>query len=581
MNWEIYRKLLAYIRPYKGRLAISIIASIGVAGSDAAAAKLVQPFIDWIIVEGQSAYLTVVPLIVVGLATFKGISRYGQEYFIRTAGQLVMLDLRNEVFGHTMSLSMRYFTRVPSGTVMSRILNDITLIQASVAEVLVGLLKESMTLVSLTAVAFYADWKMALMAFIVLPLSAWPAASIGRSIKNYSQKGQAAMGDLTTALEQSLSGIKVIKAFGTENAEVEKFKAENRAFYRFFRKVIKYDAASSPVMEILLSISGAGVLWYGLNRVFSGDMTQGELFSILAAVLFMYTPAKKLSKLYNRIQQAIGAAERVFELRAEPVDVGDRPGAATLNKVNGEVRFDGVSFAYDDEKVLDDFSFTARPGEVVALVGSSGAGKTTVAGLLNRFYDVTDGAIRIDGTDIREVTLDSLRANIALVDQETFLFNQTVRDNILYGCPSADSGKLDDAIDQAFARDFIAQLPEGLDTRIGDRGVRLSGGQRQRLCIARAILRDAPILILDEATSALDTESESMVQKALQNLMKNRTTIVIAHRLSTVMHADNILVLDRGRIVEQGKHEELISHDGLYRRLYSMQFQNGNEAESI
>lgn len=580
MNWKIYKKLLGYIRPYKGRLTISIIASLGVAGSDAAAAKLVQPFMDWIIVDQRFEYIKYVPFVVIFLAAFKGISRYGQEYFIRTAGQLVMFDLRNEVFRHTLSLSMRFFSRVPSGTVMSRILNDITLMQSAVAEVLVGLLKETLTLVSLTIVAFYSDWKMALMAFVVLPLSAWPAATIGRRIKKYSQKGQAAMGELTTALEQSLSGVKVIKAFGTETSEVDKFQQENRSFYSFFRKVIMYGAASSPVMEILLSFGAAAVVWYGLNRVSEGLMTQGELFSILAAIMFMYTPAKKLSKLYNRVQQAIGAAVRVFELRAEQIEIVDNSDAKEVGRVEGHVEFDHVTFAYDDEKVLDDFSLQAEPGEVVALVGSSGAGKSTVAGLLNRFYDVTSGAVKIDGHDIREISLDSLRANLALVDQETFLFNETVRSNILYGCPDADEQKLNDAIDQAYARGFIDQLPEGLDTRIGDRGVRLSGGQRQRLCIARAILRDAPILILDEATSALDTESESMVQKALQNLMHNRTTLVIAHRLSTIMHADKILVLDRGRIIEKGRHEELLQREGLYKRLYEMQFQNGHDAET-
>ncbi|PLX74837.1 MAG: ABC transporter permease [Desulfuromonas sp.] len=577
MNWDIYRKLLSYVRPYKGRLFVSVIASIGVAGSDAAAAKLVQPFIDWIVVEARADLLSYVPFIVIGLASFKGISRYVQEYFIRTAGQLVMFDLRNEVFGHTLALSMRYFSRVSSGTVMSRILNDITIMQASVAEVLVGLLKEVLTLVSLTVVAFYADWKMALMAFVVLPLTAWPASAIGKRIKSYSKKGQTAMGELTAALEQSMSGIKVIKAFGTEQKEYDKFEAENRSFYSFFRKVIKYDAASSPVMEILLSLGGAAVIWYGLHRVFEGKMTQGELFSILAAVMFMYTPAKKLSKLYNRIQQAIGAAERVFELRAEPVEIHDTSDAVAMPRVRGEIVFDRVGFSYGDEQVLEDFSFTAAPGEVVALVGASGAGKSTVAGLLNRFYDVSEGSVRVDGTDIREVTLDSLRANLALVDQETFLFNESVRNNVLYGCPEAEDSKLNDAIDQAYAREFIEQLPQGVETGIGNRGVRLSGGQRQRICIARAILRDAPILILDEATSALDTESEAMVQKALQNLMHNRTTLVIAHRLSTVMHADKILVLDKGKIVEQGRHDQLVAQDGLYRRLYTMQFQNGNE----
>jgi len=572
IDWHIYGRLLSYVRPYRGRLALSVIASVGVAGSDAVAAKLVQPFIDWIVVEVRADLIKWVPLMVIALALFKGGARYFQEYFIRTTGQLVMCDIRNEVFGHTLSLSMRYFTRNSSGTVMSRLLNDITLMQASVAEVLVGLLKEGMTLIALTGVAFYTDWKLAAMAFIILPLAGGPASLIGKQIKKNSRRGQAAMGQLTTVLEQALSGIKVIKAFGTEKAEDEKFRQENQGFYTFLRKVIKYDASSSPVMEFFGAVGGAAVVWYGLHRVFIGDMTQGELFSVIAAVIFMYTPAKKLSKLYNRIQQAIGAAERVFELRSEQPEVVDLPGARTMEGVRGDLAFEQVDFAYEDEPVLSEFSFRAAPGEVVALVGSSGAGKSTVAGLLNRFYDVTGGTVRIDGQDIREVTLDSLRRHLALVDQETFLFNDSIAANIAYGQPGADEQMIREAARLAYADQFIEQLPEGYATVIGDRGVRLSGGQRQRICIARAILRNAPILILDEATSALDTESETMVQKALLNLMANRTTVVIAHRLSTIMHADKILVIERGRIVEQGRHEELLQYAGTYKRLYDLQF---------
>jgi len=574
IDWHIYRRLLNYVRPYRGRLTLSVIASVGVAGSDAVAAKLVQPFIDWIVVEVRADLIKWVPLMVIGLALFKGGARYFQEYFIRTAGQLVMRDIRDEVFGHTLSLSMRFFSRSSTGSIMSRITNDVTIMQSAVAEVLVGLLKEGMTLVALTGVAFYTDWKLAAIAFVILPLAGGPASAIGKRIKGYSRRGQEAMGDVTMVLEQALSGVKVIKSFGTEENEDRKFRQENNAYYSFIRKVIKYDAASSPAMEFFGALGGAGVAWYGLHRVFVGSLTQGEFFSVIAAVIFMYTPAKKLSKLYNRVQQALGAAERVFELRSEPLDIQDRQDAMVMPRARGEVVFERVSFAYDDEAVLENISFTAAPGEVVALVGSSGAGKTTVVGLLNRFYDVTAGAIRVDGQDIREVSLDSLRANLALVDQETFLFNDSVAGNIAYGRKEASGENIVEAARQAYADDFIRQLPEGYGTVIGDRGVRLSGGQRQRVCIARAILRDAPILILDEATSALDTESEAMVQQALHNLMQNRTTLVIAHRLSTIMHADKILVLDKGRIVEQGRHQELLQNGGIYKRLYDMQFKD-------
>ncbi len=569
---QIYKRLLTYTRSCRGRIIVSVIASLGVAGSDAAAAKLIQPFIDRLVVAGDVSLVKLVPIFVLGLATIKGVSRFIQEYYIKTAGQLVMQDIRNDLFAHSINLGMRYFSKISSGPLMSRILNDVNVIQASVAEVLVGILREGITLIALTGVAFYGDWKLTAMAFVVLPLAAWPASSIGKRIKRYTRSGQGAMGQLTKVLEQTFSGVKVIKAFGTEEREVDRFKDENRFYYRFLRKVIKYDAASSPVMEIMSSFGVAAVLWYGLHRVISGGMTQGELFSVIGAIMFMYTPAKRLSKMYNRIQQAIGAAERVFELLGQPRDIADEPGAEPLLVDHGKVSFDHVVFSYGEEPVLQDVSLEALPGEVVALVGPSGAGKSTIVALVNRFYDPQSGSILIDGQNIRQVTLSSLKASLAMVDQETFLFNDTIANNIRYGRPGASDEEVVEAARQAFADPFISLLPSGYETEIGDRGLRLSGGQRQRICIARAILRDAPILILDEATSALDTESEAMVQKALANLMENRTTFVIAHRLSTIMHADKIVVLDQGRVVEAGKHQELLDKGGLYKKLYDIQF---------
>lgn len=569
---EVYRRLLGYAWPYRWRILLSMVASLGVAGSDAAMVKLVQPFIDRLVVAGDWGTARLVPLFVVGLATFKGLSRYIQEYFIKTSGQLVMQDIRNQLYGHTVSLSMRFFSRNSSGTLMSRILNDVGVMQAAVAEVLVGALREGMTLIALTGIAFYTDWKLAALAFIVIPVVAGPVSVIGRKIKRYSRSGQAAIGQLTTVLEQTFSGIKVIKAFGMEDREKEKFRGENRSYFNFLRKVFKYDAGSSPAIEIISSFGVAAVLWYGLSRVKAGSMTQGELFSVITAVLFIYTPMKRLTRINNVIQQAIGAAERVFEVLGEKLEIEDRPGALNLGRARGKVDFRRVSFAYEQAPVIEDIDITALPGEVVALVGPSGAGKSTIAGLLNRFYDVSAGAICVDDVDIREVTLHSLRQNLALVDQETFLFNDTIRNNIRFGCPQAADADVEEAARQAFADEFIRLLPEGYETEIGDRGARLSGGQRQRLCIARALLRDAPILILDEATSALDTESEAKVQQALDNLMKNRTTFVIAHRLSTILHADKIVVMEQGRVCESGQHQELLDHDGLYRKLYDMQF---------
>ncbi len=573
---RLYRRLLTYAAPYKGRIALSMLASLGVAAYNGAAAKLVEPFINRIVIEQDFALARMVPFLVVALALFKGLSTYLQEYYINTAGQLAIQDIRNQLFTNSLSLSMRFYTGNASATLMSRILNDVSLMQAALSKVLVTVLSETTTLVALTGVAFYTDWRMATMAFVVIPAAAIPASIIGKRIKKFSRRGQEAMGQVTMALEQAFSGIKVVKAFATEEREAQKFYGENSAFYRFIRKTFKYSALSSPVMELLTSIGVAGVLWYGLIRVMAGEMTQGQLFSVLAAIVMMYTPLKRLTKVNNAVQQALGGAERVFEILDEEPEIVEVQDALSLTECRGEVRFEDVSFAYEDEPVIQHLDLTVAPGEVIALVGASGAGKSTVAGLLCRFYDPTEGRILFDGHDIRNLTQRSLHDNLALVDQETFLFNATISENISYGSPEATEERILTAARQAFADEFIRQMPEGYQTLIGDRGVRLSGGQRQRLCIARAILRNAPILLLDEATSALDTESEAMVQQALANLMRDRTTFVIAHRLSTVKHADRILVLEAGVVCESGTHQQLMGREGVYRRLYDMQFKESS-----
>jgi subfamily B ATP-binding cassette protein MsbA len=573
-GFQIYRRLLSYSRPYLARVLFAMLASLLVAGTDVAAAKLVQPLIDKVITAGNAFLVNLVPVVVIGLALVKGASRYVQEYLIKTAGQMVVQDIRNDLYEHSISLSMGYYARNSTGNLMSRILNDVGILQRSAADVLVDGLREGFTLIGLTALVFYNDWRLATLAFLVLPVSVLPASIIGRKIKDNTRRGQATLGSLTGMLQETMSGIKVIKAFGTEESESQRFRKENLSFYRFMRKVLKYDSAAAPVVEILASFGVAAVFWYGINRVLAGAMTQGELFSFSAAILMMYTPVKRLTKVGNTIQKSLGAAERVFEVMDEVPEISDAPDAVSIGRARGEVVFDRVVFSYGEEPVLKDFILSADPGEVVALVGPSGAGKSTVVGLLSRFYDPQQGAIRIDGRDIRRITLESLKRNIALVDQETFLFHDTIRNNIRYGSPDADDAAVEEAARLAYADEFIRLLPQGYETSIGDRGVRLSGGQRQRLCIARAILRDAPVLILDEATSALDTESEAMVQQALANLMRNRTTFVIAHRLSTILHADKIVVLDAGRVEQAGTHQELLQSGGLYQKLYEIQFQD-------
>ncbi len=581
---KLYRRLFRYSRPYAGRILVAVGASLLVSGSDVTMARLVKPLVDEVLSGKAREMINLVPLFIVGIAFVKGLGRFLQEYFINTAGQMVVQDIRKDLYGHSLSLSMGYYSRSSTGNVMSRILNDVGTLQSASADVLVDGTRESLTLVGLTALAFYTDWRLATLAFLVLPLTVIPMVFLGRKIKKNMRRGQGALGDLTKVLQEALSGIKVIKAFGSENYEKGRFVRENKRFYHFIRKVMKYNSVTSPTIELLSSIGIGAVVWYGIHRIMSGSMTQGELTSFLAAMIMMYTPVKRLIKVNNKIQQAMGGAERVFELLDEVPDINDAVGAVSIGRVRGEVHFAHVDFAYENEPVLQDFNLRIKPGEVVALVGPSGGGKSTVVGLLTRFYDPQQGRVLIDGQDIRMITMDSLRRNIALVDQETFLFNDSIRDNIRYGCPEASNAAVEEAARLAYADEFIRLLPDGYEQCIGDRGVRLSGGQRQRLCIARAILRDAPILLLDEATSALDTESEAVVQQALANLMKNRTTIVIAHRLSTIMHADKIVVLEKGRICEEGTHEELLSANGVYRRLYEMQFvsrsQAGNAVDS-
>jgi subfamily B ATP-binding cassette protein MsbA len=573
-NWHNIRRLLTYSKRYTRRIVTAMVASLCVAGSDVTFAKLVQPFVDHLLVKPDATLINLVPLIVIGLSVFKAVGRYVQNYFIKTAGQLVVQDLRNDLYCHYVGLSMKFYAQTPVGSVMSRVLNDVGTLQRSSSDDIVDLVRESMTLIGLIGLVFYTDLKLAFVAFLVLPLSIVPASIIGRRIKNYTRRGLSAMGVITGVLQETLAGIKLVKAFGTENIERERFRQENWNFYKTLRKVLKYDAAARPVVELLSALGGAAVLWFGISRVVSGDLSQGEFSTFLAAMMMMFGPVRNLTKINANLQRSFSATERIFEVLDVPYDVVERHDAVELENVRGEVCFEHVHFAYQDKPVLVDFTVTANPGEVIALVGPSGAGKSTVAGLLARFYDPQQGRVILDGHDLRDLSLRSLRASLAFVDQETVLFNASIADNIRYGTPDATEEQVIQAARLAYADEFIRELDHGYDSKIGDRGLMLSGGQRQRICIARAILRNAPILVLDEATSALDTESEMIVQEALSNLMRNRTTFVIAHRLSTVMHADKIVVLEQGKIVEIGRHQELLVRNGLYRRLYTMQFKD-------
>jgi len=569
---ELFKRVFSYSKVYWRRLVIAALASLGVGAMDGAFAWMVEPLLKKIFAEKQLTVLTLLPFGILLIFAFRGTCRFLNDYFMKTTGQLAVQKIRNDIYEKSMGLSLGFFNKQSTGVLMSRILNDVNAMQDGVAKIVTGVFCDGISVISLLFVIFYRDWQLALISFLVLPATVYPAQLIGKKIKKLSKIGQEKMGNISSVLQETFSGVKVIKAFGLEEREILKFRSKNNEYYKYVRKSIKFDALSAPLMESISSIGVAIVIWVGGTNVLSGKMTSAEFFSFITAMALFYSPVKRLANSYNTLQRSLGAAERVFEIIDQKPDIVDPPSPVAMSRAEGYVSYRDVSFCYDHEPVLQGVTIEAEKGQIIALVGPSGGGKTTLVSLLTRFYDASAGAVCIDGIDIRQLTLKDLLRQIALVDQETILFNDTIANNIRYGSSNATDAEVEAAACAAFAHEFILELPEGYQTNIGDRGVRLSGGQRQRLCIARALLKDAPILILDEATSALDTESEQMVQGALNNLMKNRTTLVIAHRLSTVLHADRIVVLEAGRVVESGSHSQLLALDGVYRRLYEIQF---------
>jgi len=585
---HLYRRLLAFLTPYKGRLSIAVICMIILAACTAAMAWILKPVLDEALSGKNGDLIYIIPMLVIVLYLIKGAAYFGQAYTMGFIGQKVIFDLRNLLYKRLTSQSLDFFAHRKTGELLARLSYDVTLVQAAVSTAVTALMRDAISIVFLLAVVFIQDWLLALIAMLVFPVVIYPIARFGRKMRHATLDGQAAMGDLTSLLEETVGGIRVVKAFGMEDYERGRFRKLTGDFFSHQLKVFRVNALSFPIMELLAGFGIAGVLLYGGMRVASGETTAGTLVSFLAAVIMLYEPVKRLSRANNDIQQGLAASERIFELLDEPISVRDHDQARELSPFSNVIVFEQVTLQYPntEKPVLSEIDFTVAAGEVVALVGRSGAGKTSLVNLVPRFMDATSGRVTIDGIDVRDLTQASLRSQIALVTQEIILFNDTVRNNIAYGYEKIDHEQVEAVARAANAHEFIEKLPQGYDTMIGERGVILSGGQRQRLSMARALLKDAPILILDEATSALDTESERLVQRAIDRLMQGRTVIVIAHRLSTIRHADRIVVLDQGHVVQMGKHDDLLAEGGLYAELYHLQFEShvanaASPAESV
>ncbi len=576
----LYLRLLRFLQPYWVKLAFAMTFMSLVGGTDGLTAYLVKPVMDKIFFERNGKLLILIPFGVMLLYLTKGVFDYLQAYLMGFVGQKIITDIRNLVFKRLQLQPLAYFDKTPTGLIISRITNDISLIQGAVADSFTAILKDAFTIVTLIFVVFYRDWKLAIIAFIVLPFATYPIIAFGRRLRKISVQNQKAMARLTSFLHETITAQRIVKAFTMESYEDGKFNDENENLFRIVVRRYKVKALSSPVMEVLGGIAVAFIIWYGGGAVISGKSTPGNFFSFTTALLLLYEPIKRLNKENHNIQQGLAAAQRVFEVVDRVPEVSDKPGAVEVAGVEGMIDFVDVSFKYEDKMVLKHINLRIAKNETIALVGESGVGKTTLVNLILRFYDVTDGSVMLDGIDIRNMTATSLRENIALVTQDVILFNDTILNNITHGKPQ-DMRKVEAAIRSAYAHEFIAKLPKKLDTVAGERGVRLSGGQKQRIAIARALYKDAPILILDEATSALDSASEVEVQRALENLMKGRTTIIIAHRLSTIINADRIIVLDGGGIVQEGAHRELIGVEGRYKSLYELQFKDEPQKKII
>lgn len=571
----LYLRILSYIKPYMHRLIFAMFCTIMAAAGNLYIPWIIKDMIDEVLADKNGTMLNWIAASIIAIFVVRGLFWYGQNYLMSYVGQSVIIDIRAAVFKKLQRLSVSFYDKNKTGTIMSYVTNDVNALQSAMVENTIEMITEGFILIGSVVAMIYLDWRLTLFTVCTFPVVLWFMEFFGKKIRKTGGRIQECTADITSVLQEFVASARVIKSFVREDYEVDRFDVENRANFRANMKNAQLMATLTPVVELVAAIGVTMIIWCGGNNVINGTITAGSLVAFLTYAVNISNPIKRLTRVIGNIQKALAAAQRVFMIIDMPEEIAESRDAKQLPEVSGKVEFQNVSFAYDDKgNVITDLSFSVKPGEVIAIVGPSGAGKSTIANLLPRFYDVNKGDIKIDGHSVREVTLDSLREQVGIVPQETMLFNGSVYNNILYGRLDATKEEIEAAAKAANAHDFIMQLTDGYETKLGDRGVNLSGGQRQRIAIARAILKNPRILILDEATSALDTESERVVQEALDRLMVGRTSFVIAHRLSTVKNADKILVLEKGNLVESGTHDELLALDGLYAHLYKIQYRN-------